>query len=170
MAAKRAIMRIQLDASAKNELDRLCEKRGMTQIAVMSRLVGWFIRQDEVIQTAVMESLSDSAMSQLARQLLKRLSTDRPTRGKDQNSDAWRQFITPRDHADRALPRSQAGSDRSVRPPGHDPGRLPSRIIEWFTTQSDVVQAAILGLYPKDIRSQLAEMILRQMASEKKKG
>jgi hypothetical protein len=45
-----------------------------------------------------------------------------------------------------------------------------SRIIEWFTTQSDVVQAAILGLYPKDIRSQLAEMILRQMASEKKKG
>lgn len=45
-----------------------------------------------------------------------------------------------------------------------------SRVIEWFTTQNDVVQAAILGLYPKDIRSQLAEMILRQMATDKKKG
>jgi hypothetical protein len=45
-----------------------------------------------------------------------------------------------------------------------------SRVIEWFTTQSDVVQAAILGLYPKDIRPQLAELILRQMAAEKKKS
>lgn len=44
-----------------------------------------------------------------------------------------------------------------------------SRIIEWFTTQTDVVQAAILGLYPKDIRSELAELILKKMASEKKK-
>jgi hypothetical protein len=45
-----------------------------------------------------------------------------------------------------------------------------SRIIEWFTAQSDVVQAAILGLYPKDIRAEVAEMILKKMASEKKKS
>jgi hypothetical protein len=44
-----------------------------------------------------------------------------------------------------------------------------SRIIEWFTTQSDVVQAAILGLYPQDIRAELAEMILKRMASDSKK-
>ncbi|HEX4056619.1 MAG TPA: hypothetical protein VHX86_20355 [Tepidisphaeraceae bacterium] len=47
----------------------------MTQIAVMSRLVGWFVRQDDVIQTAVMATLSDQAMSQLAKQLLKRLAS-----------------------------------------------------------------------------------------------
>jgi hypothetical protein len=70
-----------LDASAKNELDKLCEKRGMTQIAVMSRLVAWFIRQDDVIQTAVMETLSDGAMSQLAKQLLKRLAAERSLHG-----------------------------------------------------------------------------------------
>ncbi len=45
-----------------------------------------------------------------------------------------------------------------------------SRIIEWFTTQPDVVQAAILGLYPKDIRAEVAEMILKKMASEKRKA
>lgn len=45
-----------------------------------------------------------------------------------------------------------------------------SRIIEWFTAQTDVVQAAILGLYPKDIRAEVAEMILKKMASEKKKS
>jgi hypothetical protein len=67
-------MRIQLDASAKGDLDKVCEKRGMTQIAVMSRLVGWFVKQDDVIQTAVMSTLSDAAMTQLAKQLLKKLA------------------------------------------------------------------------------------------------
>ncbi|MGD0464015.1 MAG: hypothetical protein ABSB74_16155 [Tepidisphaeraceae bacterium] len=75
MADKRSIMRIQLDAAAKEEVDKICSHRGMTQIAVMSRLVGWFIRQDDVIQTAVMATLSDQAMAQLANQLLKRMSS-----------------------------------------------------------------------------------------------
>ena len=79
MADRRAIMRIQLDANAKSELDQLCEKRGMTQIAMMSRLVGWFVKQDEVIQTAVMTSLSDVALSKLAKQMLKQMAS----RGKD---------------------------------------------------------------------------------------
>jgi hypothetical protein len=73
MADRRAIMRIQLDAGSKEELDEFCDKRGMTQIAVMSRLVGWFIKQDDVIQTAVMASLSDDTLSRLAKQLLKRM-------------------------------------------------------------------------------------------------
>jgi hypothetical protein len=44
-----------------------------------------------------------------------------------------------------------------------------SRIIEWFTTQSDVVQAAVLGLYPQDIRAEVAELILKRMAADNKK-
>jgi predicted transcriptional regulator len=75
MPGQRAIMRIQLDADAKEELDRLCDKRGMTQIAVMSRLVGWFVKQDEVIQTAVMASLSEPTLGKLAKQILKRISS-----------------------------------------------------------------------------------------------
>jgi hypothetical protein len=43
-----------------------------------------------------------------------------------------------------------------------------SRIIEWFTTQTDVVQAAILGLYPQDIRSEIAELIMKRLAEKKK--
>ena len=75
MADRRAIMRIQLDARAKEELDELCDRRGMTQIAVMSRLVGWFVKQDDMIQTAVMASLSDPELRRLARQLLKQLAS-----------------------------------------------------------------------------------------------
>jgi len=66
-------MRIQLDTGSKEELDEFCDKRGMTQIAVMSRLVGWFVKQDEIIQTAVMASLTDDTLSRLAKQLLKRM-------------------------------------------------------------------------------------------------
>lgn len=79
MPSQRAIMRIQLDADAKEELDRICDKRGMTQIAVMSRLVGWFVKQDDVIQTAVMASLSEPTLGRLAKQLLKRIASQ----GKD---------------------------------------------------------------------------------------
>lgn len=45
-----------------------------------------------------------------------------------------------------------------------------SRLVEWFTSQSDVVQAAVLGLYPDDIAAEVATMILKRMAAEKKKG
>jgi hypothetical protein len=45
-----------------------------------------------------------------------------------------------------------------------------SRIIEWFTTQTDVVQAAILGLYPQDIRAEVAELILKRLTDQKKKA
>jgi len=44
-----------------------------------------------------------------------------------------------------------------------------SRLVEWFAEQTDVVQAAVLGLYPEDIRAEVASMILKRMASEKKK-
>jgi hypothetical protein len=75
MAAKRAIMRIQLDASAKGDLDKFCDKRGMTQIAVMSRLVSWFVHQDDMIQSSVMGSLSEGSFAKLAKQLLKNLAS-----------------------------------------------------------------------------------------------
>ena len=72
--AKRAVIRLQLDIAAKQQLDKLCEKRGMTQIAVLSRLVKWFGRQDEVVQASVLGLLSDEMLGELAPILLNRLS------------------------------------------------------------------------------------------------
>jgi hypothetical protein len=43
-----------------------------------------------------------------------------------------------------------------------------SRMVEWFSEQGEVVQAAIMGLYPTDIRADIARLILEKMASEKK--
>jgi hypothetical protein len=71
--AKRAVIRLQLDVAAKKQLDQLCEKRGMTQIAVLSRLVKWFGRQDEVVQASVLGLLSDEMLGELSHVLHKRL-------------------------------------------------------------------------------------------------
>ena len=38
-----------------------------------------------------------------------------------------------------------------------------SRLLEWFVKQSDVTQAAILGLYPADIHNELPRMILNRV-------
>lgn len=72
--AKRAVIRLQLDLAAKQQLDRLCEKRGMTQISVLSRLVKWFGRQDEFVQASVLGLLSEEMLGGLSHTLLKRLA------------------------------------------------------------------------------------------------
>ena len=80
MSNKRSIMRIQLDGPAKDRLETICKRRGMTQIALMSRLVNWFSLQDDFVQTAVLASLSDSSLQALAKSLMKKLaSSDRAT-------------------------------------------------------------------------------------------
>ena len=66
--------RLQLDPSAKRALDTLCERRGMTQIAVLARLVSWFGKQDEVVQASVLGLLSDDALADLAHVLVERQS------------------------------------------------------------------------------------------------
>jgi hypothetical protein len=75
MSAKRAVIRLQLELSAKQALDDLCERRGMTQIAVMSRLVRWLVAQDEVVQASVLGLLSEETLGDLSQALLKRLAS-----------------------------------------------------------------------------------------------
>ena len=72
--AKRAVIRLQLDVAAKQQLDKLCDRRGMTQIAVLSRLVKWFGRQDEVVQASVLGLLSDEMLGELAGVLQRRMA------------------------------------------------------------------------------------------------
>ena len=79
MSAKRAVVRLQLDLDAKRRLDDLCEKRGMTQIAVISRLVVWFTKQNDLIQTAILGGLRPGDLAALSKLILKRLSKGKLT-------------------------------------------------------------------------------------------
>jgi hypothetical protein len=67
-------MRIQLESVAKDRLDEISKRRGMTQIEVMSRIANWFSQQDELIQTSVLHNLSEGSLSALAKSRLKKLS------------------------------------------------------------------------------------------------
>lgn len=66
-------MRIQLRIPAKQKLDALCEQRGMTQIAVMSRLVDWFVEQDDLIQGSVLRHINVADDSEIAQILIDRM-------------------------------------------------------------------------------------------------
>jgi hypothetical protein len=71
MPAKSSIARIQMDTIAKERLNSLCQRRGMTQVAAITRLMHWFSHQDDAIQTVVLHTLSEQSMSALATSLLK---------------------------------------------------------------------------------------------------
>ena len=45
---------------------------------------------------------------------------------------------------------------------------LTSKLVEWFSLQPDTIQAAILELYPKEIRQEVAELLLAKIKRDEK--
>jgi hypothetical protein len=41
--------------------------------------------------------------------------------------------------------------------------QLMSRLLEWFTDQPELIQAAALGRYPPEIQEDLAKLIMKRM-------
>ena len=52
--ASRIIVRIELTAPAKKAVETLTAKNGMTQVAMLSRLVEWFAKQSDAIQASAL--------------------------------------------------------------------------------------------------------------------
>ena len=52
--AKRIIMRVELNATAKRKFEETPDAWGMTQIAVTSKLVEWFLAQSEEVQASIL--------------------------------------------------------------------------------------------------------------------
>ena len=44
---------------------------------------------------------------------------------------------------------------------------VSSRLVEWFASQTEFIQAAILGHYPQLIESEVAEIILKKMVEKR---
>jgi len=45
---------------------------------------------------------------------------------------------------------------------------LLSRLVEWFANESELVQAAVLGHYPREISADIAKLIMKKMSSSRK--
>jgi hypothetical protein len=51
---KRYVMPVELTEPAMKAVEGMSDHHGMTQVAIMSRLVDWFAAQEELIQSAVL--------------------------------------------------------------------------------------------------------------------
>lgn len=72
--ASRIIVRIELTPNAKDRLNELSDRAGMTQVAMLSRLVEWFANQSEMIQAAVMGHYPIDIQADIAKLILKKLA------------------------------------------------------------------------------------------------
>lgn len=72
--AQRHIMRIELSGPAKKKLSTLSDRYGMTQVSMMSRLVEWFAKQNEVIQSATLMNYPSDIAPDVAKLILEKMS------------------------------------------------------------------------------------------------
>lgn len=94
--ARRVIMRIELTPTAKNLLADLCQRNGMTQVAVMSRITEWFSSQTELIQAAVLGQYPSVIESDVAKLILKKMAGGKSKRAADGQINDASKRIAPR--------------------------------------------------------------------------
>lgn len=70
MNIQRAVLRVQLHAAAKLELDRVASHYGMTQIEILSRLFEWIVEQSDVVQLEALGILPPELLAPLAKRAL----------------------------------------------------------------------------------------------------
>jgi hypothetical protein len=72
--ARRFVVRIELSPSAKRMLTNVSQKNGMTQVAIMSRLMKWFHAQPDTIQAAILERYPAGYEADIAKLILRRMA------------------------------------------------------------------------------------------------
>lgn len=71
--ASRIIVALELTPSAKKSMETLTGKHGMTQVAMLSRIVGWLARQPHALQSAILAHNSYQAPAATANLVLQRM-------------------------------------------------------------------------------------------------
>lgn len=74
MAQKKVIniVSVQLAPQAKQELDSVCDERGMTIKSLLGRLIGWFVVLDRTEQAIVLGQVEMDDMQSLAHLVISR--------------------------------------------------------------------------------------------------
>jgi hypothetical protein len=71
---RKTIIRIAIDPADETSLKEICDKRGMTQISLVSRMVKWLARQDSEVQSDILNSEAENWSKPKMLKLLKRIS------------------------------------------------------------------------------------------------
>lgn len=67
------VFRIQLTTDAKERVEHFTERFGITQIALTSRLVGWFAEQPDLIRTAILGLYPQVLPDDVAKLIIERI-------------------------------------------------------------------------------------------------
>lgn len=73
--AARIIVRIELTPEAKEHINQMCDKAGMTQVAMLSRLVEWFANESDMVKAAVLGHYPAELQTDIAKLVMKRLAS-----------------------------------------------------------------------------------------------
>ncbi|MBI1368962.1 MAG: hypothetical protein GC162_09950 [Planctomycetes bacterium] len=76
---EREIIKIAVSPKAKAAIESMCQRYGMSQVELASRLYLWLSEQDELIQTAVLGILPESVAPDIAAMVLRKLAGESGT-------------------------------------------------------------------------------------------
>jgi hypothetical protein len=77
--APRIILRIELTPIAKQHLENLSAVQGMTQLAMLSRVIEWFARQPEVLQRIIVGHIPRNIERDVAKLMLRSMAKGQKT-------------------------------------------------------------------------------------------
>jgi hypothetical protein len=76
-APPRIIMRIELLPPAKSRLEKTSEQFGLKQVATTSRLIEWFSKQNDVLQSSVLGLYPEDPRADVPTMILKEMAGDK---------------------------------------------------------------------------------------------
>ena len=68
------VVRVEVEARTKRELEEICDRRGMSQLEVTSRLVRWAEAQDDLTLAVALGTLTEAIARQMGPSLLERIA------------------------------------------------------------------------------------------------
>ncbi|MEX2672218.1 MAG: hypothetical protein WD294_08930 [Phycisphaeraceae bacterium] len=71
---ERHIIKLAVTPKAKAAIESMCDRYGMSQIEMASRLYQWACTQDEVVQAAILGILPEDVAPDVAKLVLKRMA------------------------------------------------------------------------------------------------
>lgn len=72
--AEREVIKIAVSPEAKQAIEAMCQRYGMSQIELASRLYTWLADQEEVVQAAVLGLLPEDLAPEIAELALRRMA------------------------------------------------------------------------------------------------
>jgi hypothetical protein len=80
--SERQIIKIAVTNDAKDAIEQVADRYGMSQIEMASRLYRWFAEQNEEIQATILDLLPRSVAPDVARLVLKKMAAQKPKAAK----------------------------------------------------------------------------------------